>query len=279
MWHIPRVTDSATRAPLKWAGGKFRVLDHLRKHLPEGARLFEPFVGSAVVSLNCDYPTYCLSDANEDLIGFYLHLQQEGAEFVEFCRPLFVPGNNTPEAFGRLRKKFNKSKDRRTRASLLLYLNRHCYNGLFRVNSKGIFNVPHGRYKQPLFPEAPMLAFAELAPRATIQHLGFVEAMQAAGPDDVVYCDPPYVPLSATADFTSYTKQKFGAAQQERLALEAEAAAERGATVVISNHDTDITAALYDKGDIHRFEVRRSISRIGSNRGLAPELLAIYPPR
>ncbi len=266
------------RPPLKWAGGKYSVLKWIRPRLPAGKVLFEPFVGSAVVSMNVDYPHYRLSDLNRDLVSFYQHLQAEGRQFVETCREWFTDEGNTRQAYEDLRRRFNESTNARERASLLLYLNRHAYNGLYRVNSRGIFNVPHGRYKRPMFPEAAMMAFHDRAQRAQISLRPFDEAMAEAGDGDVVYCDPPYVPLSATADFTAYTRAGFGLEDQQRLADCARAAASRGATVVISNHATETTRELYAGARLVQFEVRRLISRDGANRGRAPELLAIFEP-
>jgi len=270
-----RTKTDRIRPPLKWAGGKFAIVERIRAALPPGRTLYEPFVGSAVVSLNVEFDQYRLSDVNADLVQFYKCLQSGGDAFIERCRAWFVDGNE-PDRYYELRERFNQSSEAAERASLLLYLNRHGYNGLYRVNSKGRFNVPHGRYRKPLFPQPAMLAFRERAKRAQISCMPFDEAMDCAERADVVYCDPPYVPLSATADFVSYTEGGFGPADQRRLAEKARELRSRGVVVVISNHDTPEARSLYEGARIVVFEVRRSISRNGNNRGMAPELLAVF---
>ncbi len=264
------------RPPLKWAGGKFAIVSRIRRELPAGRALIEPFVGSAVVSLNVDYPRYKLSDVNADLVAFYQCLKTGGDPFIERCRALFTLEGNTPAQYYARRDRFNASEDPEERATLLLYLNRHGYNGLYRVNKKGIYNVPHGRYRRPKFPEQAMLGFRAQAAVIDLATMPFHEAMDRAEPGEVVYCDPPYVPLSDTADFVGYAVGGFGGSDQQRLAHKARELAERGITVVISNHDTPAVRELYAGARLVHFQVQRTISRDGGNRGKAPELLAIF---
>ena len=267
-----------SKAPLKWAGGKRRVLDRILEVLPRGRRFLEPFVGSAVVFLNVDYPAYVIADNNPDLVRFYERLKAEGAAFIEECRAHFSPATNCQEHYYALRERFNATENWNERAAMLPYFNRHGYNGLYRVNSKGIFNVPFGRMKRPLFAEEAMLRFHEKAQQAEIRCGDFEQTLREASEADVAYCDPAYVPLSRTASFTAYAAGAFGMDDQRRLADAARAAADRGATVVISNHDTEVTREIYTGARLSRFEVRRSISRDGDNRGAAPELLAVFSP-
>ena len=273
------VANSAIRPPLKWAGGKYAVLPVLKRAFPSRAkRLIEPFVGSAVVFMNVQYPTAQLSDNNRDLVAFYRFLKEDAESFIHYCHELFGGQSNTREVYLQRRKDFNASTDARERSALLLYLNRHGYNGLYRVNSKGAFNVPFGRYKRPKFPEEAMRIFAAQAQNASISHQTFELSMANAGEGDLVYCDPPYVPLSGTADFTSYTDVGFGLKDQIKLRDCAWDAAARGALVIISNHDTELSRQLYTGARLRTFDVRRSISRDANNRGPAPELLAIFRP-
>ena len=192
-----------TRPFLKWAGGKYRLLDRLLPSIPAGARLVEPFVGSGAVFLNAGFTSYLLCDLNADLIGLYRTLRR----FIAEARALFTPGNNTQEAFLRLREAFNASSDAEERSALFLYLNRHSYNGLVRYNSKGIYNVPFGKYKAPYFPERELTAFLDKLRGCDVTFAvqDFRSTFAALRPGDVVYCDPPYAPVSATANFTSYT--------------------------------------------------------------------------
>lgn len=261
---------------LKWAGNKYKIVERIKALLPSGQRLVEPFVGSGALFLNTDYPRYLLTDANEDLINLYQHLQTEGEAFIAYCRPLFSPENNDEEKYYAFRTKFNATKNLREKSALFIYLNRHCYNGLCRYNSKGIFNVPFGRYKKPYFPEKEMLFFYQKAQSAEFLHLDFHQVMENCNQDDVVYCDPPYAPLSETANFTAYHKLDFGILQQKQLAEQANLLAAKGITVVISNHDTDFVRAIYSTADLQPLTVQRFISCNGSKRKKANEILALF---
>ncbi|MFT5430359.1 MAG: DNA adenine methylase [Myxococcota bacterium] len=267
------------RPPLKWAGGKHRVLGEILPRLPKGKRLIEPFLGSAVVFLNADYPTYVVADKNEALVGFYRFLRDDPEELIQRVGALFTDENNESAQFYALRAQFNASTCPKERAVLLFYLNRHAYNGLYRVNSRGIFNVPYGRFKRPKIYEERLRALASKLENASLQHGDFETVMDQAGPGDVVYCDPAYHPLSNTAKFSSYTAGGFGPDGQKRLAECARAACARGATVAISNHNVPFTQDIYAGAIIHEFDVRRTISRDITNRGMAPELLAVFKPK
>ena len=261
---------------LKWAGNKYRIVDRILELLPPGRRLIEPFVGSGAVSLNAEYSEYLLSDSNQDLIFLYQSLQEEGAEFVSYCRQYFIPENNAAERYYELRREFNSTQDLRKKAALFIYLNRHCFNGLCRYNSKHEFNTPFGRYSKPYFPERELNTFYAKASRATFVSADFSEIMEQSTPGDVVYCDPPYVPLSSTAKFTSYDAGGFGLAEQSRLARVAESLATRGITVIISNHDTEFTQREYARASVTSFSVQRFISCKGSQRVKAGEVLAVF---
>lgn len=269
--------DPTIRPFLKWAGSKYRVLSHIREMLPAGERLIEPFAGSGAVFLNTAFERYLLADANADLINLYQILQQQGEAFIAECARLFQPRTNQEAYYYRRRDEFNTSADPVRKASLFIYLNRHGYNGLCRYNAAGTFNVPFGRYKRPYFPATEMLAFYHKARHAEFVHLDFDAVMQAAQPGDVVYCDPPYVPLSSSANFTSYSAGGFDMPQQQRLADLAEQARRRGIPVLISNHNTHFTRKAYrGANNIKRFTVRRFISCNGDKRQHAGELLALF---
>lgn len=267
-----------TRPFLKWAGGKYRLLGRLLPGLPPGTRLVEPFVGSGAVFLNADYPAYLLCDLNPDLIGVYETLRRDGEGFIRRAKALFTPGNNTQEAFLRWRETFNASSDREERSLLFLYLNRHSYNGLVRYNSAGLYNVPFGKYKAPYFPERELAAFlGKLRERdVALAVRDFRSTFSGLRPGDVVYGDPPYAPVSSTANFTSYTGGGFGIEEQRALAEAARAAAERGVPVALSNHDVPLTRELYASARLLSFSVRRSISCNGARREAASEVLAVF---
>lgn len=261
---------------LKWAGNKYGIIDHIRGLLPKGDRLIEPFIGSGAVFLNTNYASALLADNNSDLISLYKILQKEQESFISYCATFFTEENNTATAYYRLREEFNNTSNKRRKAALFLYLNRHGYNGLCRYNSKGKYNVPMGKYSSPYFPVEEMRSFYKHAKRAQFQTADFRAIMSHAKIGDVVYCDPPYVPLSNTANFSQYSALGFGRHEQDELARLAEKLAMRGIPVIISNHDTSYTVRTYQKAALTRLSVRRLISSNGQNRGKAKELLAFF---
>ena len=194
---------------LKWAGNKYRIMDHIQNMLPEGERLVEPFAGSGAVFLNTDYREYLLADNNADLISLYQILSDQGEAFIETCSRLFRDATNKEAYYYRRRDEFNKTRNAVRKAALFIYLNRHGYNGLCRYNSKGGFNVPFGRYKKPYFPAKEMFVFHAKAKNARFVHLDFATVFNDLLIGDVVYCDPPYVPLSKSSNFTAYSAGGF----------------------------------------------------------------------
>ncbi len=262
---------------LKWAGNKYRLLDRILNLLPAGNRLIEPFAGSAAVFLNTHYSRYLISDSNQDLINLYQYLNREEDSFIHYCNRFFQKKFNDTNAYYDFREEFNTTNNIRRKSALFLYLNRHGYNGLCRYNSKGGFNVPFGRYKKPYFPLFEMQYFAAKAKRAVIKQQDFKQVIESAKPGDIVYCDPPYVPISDSANFTHYSAAGFNLEQQKVLAVVAELAAERGIPVLISNHQTDFINKTYQTAcDIHAFPVQRYISCKGNNRQTANEVLALF---
>lgn len=261
---------------LKWAGGKYKIIDRIRSALPDANRLIEPFVGSGAVFLNTEYKSYLLADTNPDLIHLYKHVQSEGANFVDYASELFSATNNTEAAFYKFREEFNDCSDTRRRAALFIYLNRHCFNGLCRYNSKGKFNVPFGRYSKPQFPTDEVMNFSQKSQKAEFIIDDFRKTMATAIDSDVVYCDPPYAPLTVTSNFSDYTQEGFSSIDQNDLAKTALQLRTRNVTVVISNHDTDFTRSIYGDADISEFDVQRFISSKAANRGKAAELIATY---
>lgn len=267
------------RAFLKWAGGKYPLLEEIKRHLPEGECLIEPFVGAGSVFLNTDYRGYILADINSDLIQLYNIVKMRPDEYVREARVLFCAANNTPDAYYALRDEFNQSRDAMRRSVLFLYLNRHGYNGLCRYNLSGEFNVPFGRYSRPYFPEAELYYFAAKAQKALFFCQSYIDSMGNAPSGSVVYCDPPYAPLSTTANFTAYHTNSFNLEHQQQLARLAEELSGRGIPVLISNHDTVLTQDWYRQAtDLYKVSVRRSISSNGGTRKKVDELLALYKP-
>ncbi|MDZ7660918.1 Dam family site-specific DNA-(adenine-N6)-methyltransferase [Thiohalophilus sp.] len=261
---------------LKWAGGKYEIAQKIRKYLPEGKTLIEPFVGAGAIFLNTDYPKYTLNDVNQDLINLYKSIQENGDTFIKDARKLFSEKNNTATAYYRLRDKFNNTDDHYQRSLIFLYLNKFGYNGLCRYNKSGGFNVPFGRHKNPGFPEKQLIVFSENSKKAKFVCEDFGKTFNRARKSHVIYCDPPYAPASETAYFSDYATGGFDLDDQERLANIARKTAGKGITVVISNHDTKLTRKLYKGAKIIKLDVRRNISCNSTNRRNANELIAIF---
>jgi DNA adenine methylase len=265
------------RAFLKWAGGKFKLVDTLAGYLPKGDRLVEPFVGAASVFLNTDYPRYLLCDINQDLIQLYEIVKASPDDYIAAAKALFVEEMNNKEAYYDIRTRFNQSRDPFQRSVYFLYLNRHGFNGLCRYNRKGAFNVPFGSYKKPYFPEKEIRAFSTKAQRAEFRCIGYEEAFDLTQQGDVIYCDPPYAPLSTTASFTTYVGSGFSLDDQALLARKARhTALERGISVLISNHDIPLTRELYRGARLGTISVQRNISQNGNGRNKVDELMALY---
>lgn len=267
---------AAQKPFLKWAGNKNRVKQHIVPRLPEGKRLVEPFAGSCAISLASHFDRYLIADANADLIDMYRLIKVDAKTLIREAEGLFIPGNNEAEAFYELRLEFNQAVTSVRKSAIFIYLNRHCFNGLCRYNGSGGFNVPFGKYSGPTCPIAEIVKFAEFAQRCEFHHQSFQETFAMTEKGDVIYCDPPYIPLSATSNFTSYAKDGFGPELQVLLAELASEASVNGKPTLISNHNTPWALKIYADAHIEKFEVQRLISSKAATRGMAPELLAIY---
>lgn len=261
---------------LKWAGNKRRVVPHILPLLPNGKRYIEPFCGSAAVFLNTNYKNNIIADTNTDVINLFQHLQNEKTEFIDYCDQFFTGKNNDAEKFYELREKFNKTENKRLKAALFLYLNKHCFNGLCRYNKSGGFNVPFGRYKTILLPRENMDVFVKKSTHAEFLVNDFATTMRNAQKGDVIYCDPPYVPVNDSNSNFKYEKAGFSMEQQELLAQLAEETANRGIPVLISNHYTDFTKEIYKNAELKTFSVQRLISCNAEKRVKASEVLALF---
>ncbi|STO55950.1 Dam family site-specific DNA-(adenine-N6)-methyltransferase [Grimontia hollisae] len=265
------------RAFLKWAGGKYSLVEDIRRHLPEGKKLMEPFVGAGSVFLNTDYEQYRLADINPDLINLYNLLKQDPERYIDDAKRLFTPEYNQKSAYLAIREEFNQSKDPYLRSLYFLYMNRHGFNGLCRYNKKGGFNVPFGSYKKPYFPQAELEFFSEKAKKATFVCESYPQSFKRARRGSVIYCDPPYAPLSTTANFTTYASSGFSLDDQALLGEWArKVSIERRVPVLISNHDTALTRSLYHGAHFNMVKVKRTISRNGGGRNKVDELLALF---
>jgi DNA adenine methylase len=260
---------------LKWAGGKRQLLPRILDLVP--ARIdtyYEPFLGGGAVffalAARGRFRRAVVADANSELVLCYRAIQEDVGAVIAKLRKY----QNDQEAYYRARAKNLARLSPAARAARLIFLNRCGYNGLYRVNSKGQFNVPFGRYRRPMICDEVKLRAAADALRAVEISCGdFERVMSRPGPDDFVYLDPPYVPLSATSSFTAYASRDFGMAEQERLAEALRALSARGVPALLSNSDCAVTRKLYDGLDIERIRARRSINSVARRRGPVGEIL------
>ncbi|EBY9021142.1 Dam family site-specific DNA-(adenine-N6)-methyltransferase [Salmonella enterica subsp. enterica serovar Oslo] len=272
--HTPRTW---CRPFLKWAGGKFGVIDDLLAHMPHGHRLIEPFAGGGSIFLNAGFDEAIVSDACQDLILTYQVMQREPLALIDKANVMFREGNN-PEYFDDIKVRFNRrDMTQMERAAAFIYLNRHCYNGLMRYNRQGEFNVGFGKYRQPYFPLAELEAFSAVASRCTFAVADCNDTVALAGEGDVVFCDPPYEPMPGKSGFTNYSGQSFRFDDQVRLAQSLKAAHQRGASVVITNSGAPAIRELYTSMgfDVRPLRARRSISCTGETRETVTDIIGV----
>ena len=302
---MPDLDAGVVRPILKWAGGKRQLLPELRPFYPaQFTRYLEPFLGSGAVFLDLYNlgllrgRTVVLSDINADIIGCYRAVRDEVGEVITALRELerdYQLGGDAhfygirDRAFNPARRHVHARPDPAAAytprlAAMLIFLNRTGYNGLFRLNSRGDYNVPAGRYSNPtICDEANLRAWSQALgrPGVTLRVAPFDEALREAGQDDFVYLDPPYAPVSATARFTSYTSRTFGSTDQQRLQQLVVDLVRRGCHVVVSNSTAKEIERLYDGNaearaaglHAHRAMARRSVNSDAGRRGPVAEYL------
>jgi DNA adenine methylase len=265
---------------LKWAGGKRQLLEPIlsfvEQEFPEKIRTFyEPFVGGAAVFFELarrnKFERARLSDMNADLIRVYSELRDNAQDVIRELEKLCALGHGE-DVYYKVREK-KPTKDA-ARAARLIYLNRTGYNGLYRVNRSGGFNVPYGRYKNPrILDESRLLAAAEALQNVELLVKDFQHSCKAASPGDFVYFDPPYMPVSKTASFAEYHSEAFALAEHERLAKTFSRLAKKGVSVLLSNSDTPETRALYAGFETKTVFAKRAINSDATRRGAVSELL------
>lgn len=266
------------RTILKWVGSKAGIMHELVKRLPAGQRLVEPFAGSCSVMMNTDYPEYLVADVNPDLINMYQRIMDSPLGFIDHAEVLFNL-RNSEESYYQLRELFrNDELTPWDRAVIFLYLNRHGYGGVCRYNQKGQYNVPYGKYKKPYFPKTEILAFAEKAKRATFICADFRATLEMVKHGDVVYCDPPYLPISKSANFSTYHTGGFSYDDHVDLTIDLMNVSESRAPVVISNSDTPATRARYHAFSVESITAPRSVGNRAGGKSEASELIASRAP-
>ena len=260
---------------LKWAGGKKSLLKQYGDYLPNPDEInhyYEPFIGSAALFFHLQPARATLSDINGQLIDVYRSVQQRVTKVIAALRP----HRNEEAHFYAVRAQDPATLTPAERAARLIFLNKTCYNGLYRENGQGQFNVPFGRYKNPNICDEERLKLASRALKGVrLRTADFAKVVAKAGPGDFVYFDPPYAPLSATSSFTSYSRHGFDADDQRRLAATFRELSERGCRLMLSNSSAPLIYELYDGFTLVPIQARRAINSKADSRGPVKELLIL----
>jgi DNA adenine methylase len=272
----PQVQDIVAAPVVKWVGGKTKLLAQLLARMPDRYnRYFEPFAGGAALFFRLAPRRAVLADSNQDLIGLYTAIASDVGAVI---RRLELHRRAHDEAhYYEMRARWNDrdvSWSAPERAAAFIYLNKTCFNGLWRVNRAGAFNVPIGRYTDPpiCVPEALRAAHDVLA-RAELRCADYRTAVADARAGDFLYFDPPYDPLTTTASFTSYTADAFGPDEQRVLADTARTLVARGCKVMLSNSDTPFIRSIYKGFKLDRVKCPRAINSNAAKRGDVDELI------
>ncbi|HWE24451.1 MAG TPA: DNA adenine methylase [Myxococcales bacterium] len=256
---------------LKWAGGKTALLPELLRHVPPRLRQYhEPFVGGGALFFAIAPRRAFLSDSNGELIHCWQQVRDDVSGVLDALSEHVYERSH----FERVRALDPLRLPPAQRAARFVFLNKTCFNGLWRVNRAGHFNVPFGRYRNPAFHDPALLIRASQALRTVqILHAPFEIALQRTSPGDFVYLDPPYDPTSETASFTSYTPDAFGWEDQKRLAAACAALDRRGVRFLLSNSATPRIRHLYRGFEQRTVRAPRHINCKGGRRGRVDELL------
>ena len=281
---IPTTQTIPMEAPapfLKWAGGKGRLIDQIRPWFPkEWGTYHEPFIGGGALFFHMQPEKAVISDVNERLIASYVAIRDELPALVE--RLDAYAARHSKDAYYRARERFNRARGLSDldRAALMIYLNKTCFNGLYRENARGEFNVPMGSYVNPsVYRLENLRAVSAQLQQTDIRVSSYEHVLDRAKPGDLVYFDPPYVPVSATSSFTSYVGAGFDLAMQQRLAEIFTELAHRGCYVFLSNSDSDVVRELYQGWRMETVRAGRGINSRADRRGAVNELLVIGKPR
>lgn len=268
---------------LKWAGGKTQILDRILPHVPSDVRMyFEPFVGGGAVFFALAnarrFRSATISDGNAALIEAYMVVKNNLARLIKVLG--YYQKNAKHEAFFyETRAADPKKLSAIDRVARFIYLNKTCFRGLYRVNSKGVFNTPFGHYVDPDVVCADNLrACAEALENAVPVHCDFAKVFPHAREGDVIYADPPYAPKSKTSNFVGYTSDGFDMPDHTRLIEACSSAAKHGATVLLSSAGTPAMRALLSGRVIDAFSAKRAINPEKASSASAKEILAIWLP-
>ena len=275
------LTPSRESLPLflKWAGGKSQLIEQFESLIPPSfSKYCEPFVGSGAVFFhvksNLKPDKVILSDINEELINCFIAVRDNPYELIEL---LFNHKNNhSKEYYYAIRSIEYNRLNSIERAARLIYLNKSCFNGLYRVNSRGEFNVPFGDIHNPrIYDKNMLLQASQLLQSVELRVMTFEKVLDLAERNDFIYLDPPYFPLSKTSSFTKYSKGDFSLMEQKRLAEVFRMLDSRGSLVMLSNSDHPVVRELYEDYMNYTVMVRakRMINSVGNRRGPINEMV------
>jgi DNA adenine methylase len=267
---IPK--ETSPRPFLKWAGGKSRLIQQYIPYFPKSYKnYYEPFLGGGAVFFYLQPKTATLTDINTELINAYCCVRDHVEELITLLKE--HKNRHNKDYYYSVRNYSGGTEIEK--AARLIYLNKTCFNGLYRVNSQGKFNVPLGRYENPnICSEVLLRTASEALSTSKIQQTDFIDVLNyATNSDDFIYFDPPYYPVSETSYFTAYSSYRFAEVQQVELKDVFEKLAERGVKVMLSNSDCEFVRNLYSSFNIHTISASRAINSNAKKRGKITELL------
>jgi DNA adenine methylase len=261
---------------LKWAGGKNKLIPKYKSYFPRHHNYYEPFLGGGAVFFHLKPVSARLTDINSELIVTYCCVRDRLSELIDLLKEhQYKHSLNSRDYYYKIRE--NPGKTNLEIAARLIYLNRTCFNGLYRVNSHGQFNVPMGRYTNPKICQVELLcAASDALKNIEIKQADFTAVLEhACSSDDFVFFDPPYHPISSTSYFTAYSKNSFNEDDQIRLRDTCLELINRGVKVMICNSDCDFISKLYtgQNFQIDKIKASRTINSNIQNRGTIYELL------
>ena len=272
---VQHPTLVACRPFLKWVGGKTQLLPHLLSRVPSDfSKYFEPFIGGGALFLALQPPKAIISDINDELINTYTVVRDTPEELIRALRRHQYDADYYYKIRDVDRKASYSQWSPTRRAARTIYLNKSCFNGLYRVNSQGHFNTPFGRYVNPTICDAENLrACSKALESVTIKHSSFLTVADSAKPRDFVYFDPPYVPLSNTSNFTGYSSGGFEMKLQEELFELCVALDTKGVKFMLSNSSAPYVLERYSKFNLQLVNATRAINSVASKRGKIAEVI------
>lgn len=269
---------------LKWVGGKGRVIPQLEKFFPETYNNFyEPFVGGGAVFFDLNIKKATINDINANLIGLYINIRDNLEPLIGLLTDLQSQYHDLDETaqkdlFYQLRDEYNSIKDTTSlrKSSLLVFLNKTCFNGMYRENQSGEYNVPFGKHRKPTICDDTNLRYvSKTLQNTSILSGSYINAVKDAKNGDFIYLDPPYYPLNSTSSFTSYSEGDFVEQDQVNLKELVDDLTKRGCKVMVSNSYVPFIRNLYKDYRQEVIHVGRAINAVGSGRGKIKEIVIL----